>query len=65
LSVICALDEFLAEDFLDFDFEEETIRFDDGTEIGGCDWTGDLWLSEEEREADRRNRALILPVEEF
>jgi hypothetical protein len=35
--VICALDEFLAEDFLDFDFEDETIRFDDGTEIGGCD----------------------------
>jgi hypothetical protein len=63
--VICALDEFLAEDFLDFDFEDETILFDDGTEIGGYNWTGDLWLRDEDREADRRNRALILPIEEF
>ena len=56
-----ALDELI--DFLDLDFEDETPRLDDWDK-GYGDWIGDLWLSEEEREAERRERALILPLEE-
>jgi hypothetical protein len=58
--VTLALDKLI--DFLDLDFEDDTPRLDD-EDKGYGDWIGDLWLSDEEREAERRVRALILPLE--
>lgn len=56
-----ALDALLI-DFFDLDFEDETTRYLDEEDRRQGDWRGDLWLSEEEREAERRERALIFPV---
>ena len=56
-TLIYAFYEFT--DYFDLDFEDET-RLDDGK---GDDISGSLWLKDEEREADRRARALIFPLE--